>query len=65
MKKQLQQAQAIMTNNANYYYKDVIYKMSQKVFLNCHNIKIKRSCLKLNNKNIDLYKILQKMKIIY
>ena len=65
MKKQLKQAQVIMTININCHCKDVIYEMSQKVFLNCRNIKIKRPCLKLNDKNISLYKILQKVKITY
>ena len=54
-----------MTNNANCHCKDVTYKVSQKVFLDCYNIKIKRLCLKLNNKNISLYKILQKVETIY
>ena len=54
-----------MTNNVNCHCKDVIYEISQKVFLDCYNIKIKRLCLKLNDKNIDLYKILQKVKITY
>ena len=54
-----------MTNNANHCCKDVFYEMSQKVFLNRRNIKIKRLCLKLNNKNIGSYKILQKVETAY
>ena len=65
IKEQLQQAQAIMTHNANCYRKDVTYEVSQKVFLDRRNIKIKRLCLKLNDKNISSYKILQKVEIIY
>ena len=65
MKKQLKWTQVIMTINVNCHCKDVIYKMSQKVFFDCHNIKIKRLCLKLNDKNINLYRILQKVGTIY
>ena len=65
IKKLLKQTQAIITNNVNYHRKDVTYKVSQKVFFNYHNIKIKRLCLKLNDKNIGLYKILQKVEITY
>ena len=54
-----------MINNVNCCCKDVFYKISQKIFLNCCNIKIKRLYLKLNDKNISLYKILQKIEIIY
>ena len=47
-----------MTINVNCHCKDITYEVSQKVFFNYHNIKIKRLCLKLNDKNIGLYKIL-------
>ena len=65
MKKQLKWAQVIMTINVNHCHKDIIYEVSQEVFFNRRNIKIKRLCLKLNDKNIALNKILQKIKIIY
>ena len=65
MKKQLKRAQATMTNNANCHCKDNSYKVSQKVFVDRRNIKIKRLCLKLNDKNIGLYKILQKVETAY
>ena len=54
-----------MINNVNCYHKDIIYEVSQKVFLDYYNIKIKRLCLKLDDKNVDLYKILQKVEITY
>ena len=54
-----------MINNTNCDHKDVIYEVGQKIFFDCCNIKIKRLCLKLDDKNIDLYKILQKIEIIY
>ena len=65
MKEQLERAQTIMANNANRRRKDVTYKVGQEVFLDRLNIKAKRLCLKLDDKNIGPYKILQKVETAY
>ncbi len=61
IKQALAKVRIIMKKQINKYWKKIIYKINDMMFLNCRNIMIARSLKKLNNKMLEFFKILIKI----
>ncbi len=54
-----------MKKQINKHWKKMIYKINDMMFLNSRNIMISRSSKKLNDKMLELFKILIEIKHAY
>ena len=60
-KQHLTEACEAMLKQANQHQKDVEYKVEDIIFLSSKNIKTQRLLKKLNNKMLELFKIVKKV----
>ncbi len=54
-----------MKKQIDKHRKEIIYKINDMMFLNLRNIMISRSSKKLNDKMLELFKILIKIEHVY
>ncbi len=62
---QLKKTKLIIEAQVNKHRWDVIYKISDQIWLSFRNIKIMRSCKNLKDKQLNLYSIIVKVKTFY
>jgi len=65
IKQTLKRIKAIMKKQADKHQKKMIYKINDMMFLNSRNIMISRSLKKLDDKMLELFKILVKIEHTY
>ncbi len=65
IKQVLAKVRVTMKKQINKHQKKIIYKINDMMFLNSRNIMILRSSKKLNNKMLELFKILIKIEHVY
>ncbi len=65
IKQALARVKVTMKKQINKHQKEMIYKINDMMFLNSRNIMISRSLKKLNDKMLELFKILIKIKHAY
>ncbi len=65
IKQALARVRIIMKKQINKHWKEMIYKINDMMFLNLRNIIISRSSKKLNNKMLELFKILIEIEHVY
>jgi len=65
IKQILVRVKVIIKKQINKYWKKIIYKINNIIFLNFRNIMILQSSKKLNDKMLKFFKILIKIKHVY
>lgn len=60
-KERVKATQKTIIKRANHYHNNVSYEIKNMIWLNAENIKTKRLSKKLNDKNLELYKIIAKI----
>ena len=65
IKQALAKVRIIMKKQINKHWKKMIYKINDMMFLNSRNIMISRSSKKLNDKMLELFKILIEIEHAY